>query len=228
MAVNPCCMPLQRGVIIMAIIDIVFAIFDLVVVILAIIAVTVNRDDHPELENEEITVTIVVCIILLIIAILGLLLSIRLYFGAQRRDIRNCRLWLIVKLVLFCIDLISLIVNFSAGDAGPLGSIVAILIMVYRIYMMYVVYCFIQELKLDLNRFAGGVTFAMHNYPPQNYPHQQPTVFISSNAATLNGGNPPPYSAQYPPPYSADLRHNQQAQNGLYNPNSQYYTTNNV
>lgn len=31
----------------------VFAIFDLVVVILAIIAVTVNRDDHPELENEE-------------------------------------------------------------------------------------------------------------------------------------------------------------------------------
>lgn len=178
---------------------------------------------------------------------MGLLLSLRLYFGAKKvtkyfhfhffrnilfsefltqlslpfqRDIKNCRIWLIVKIILFFIDVISLIVTYTAGDEESDKKVsvlvVTIIILIYRVYMKYCVYCFIQELKMHQERAGfqtrlasgGTAAYPMGTIPPNV--HQQPTVFVTATP------NP-----NYPPPYGAN---NQMT--GISNPN--YTTTNNL
>ncbi|OXA40474.1 uncharacterized protein LOC110860597 [Folsomia candida] len=218
MAINPCCMPLQRGVILMAIIDVIFAVGKLIVT--ALDFTTIYRESRNKPTESEKTVSIIVGILLFIVAIMGLLLSLRLYFGAKKRDIKNCRIWLIVKIILFFIDVISLIVTYTAGDEESDKKVsvlvVTIIILIYRVYMKYCVYCFIQELKMHQERAGfqtrlasgGTAAYPMGTIPPNV--HQQPTVFVTATP------NP-----NYPPPYGAN---NQMT--GISNPN--YTTTNNL
>ncbi|XP_021953111.1 uncharacterized protein LOC110849938 [Folsomia candida] len=96
---NPCCMPLKKGVTIMAVIDVILSTIYLIVLIVAV--VKYSRDSDKEDDDRDEEVAIWTSVFVIILAGLGLLLSLRLYNGAVHSNISYCRLWLIIKSVLY-------------------------------------------------------------------------------------------------------------------------------
>jgi len=231
-----CCISLQRGVIIMAVIDMVFAAINAGLWVMALIFVVGDIGDG-RYENEGATTARV--IISVIIAILGLLLSIRLYFGAKRKDIRNCKIWLIVKIILFIIDVVLIIVSLVTSDGDELNYAfyVTIGIMIYQLYMMFCVFCFIKQLGREQASSGthNGVQveqgYAMATYPGNG----QTQIYVSTTPypATTGYGYPPQqqqaYSQQPPPAYPYGWNGQGQTQTtGISNPHSQYHASTNA
>jgi hypothetical protein len=141
-----------------------------------------------------------------------------------QRDIRNCKIWLIVTLILTIIDIISYVINGAAGTVYAANITFSSLALIYNIYMMWVVYAFIQELKSDNSRLGfqarleDGAGYSMQSYPPPPaYNQNQPPV---TGHATVFSAQPVVYTTGQPQPSPA----------GYYpqNANNQYATTGNI
>ncbi|XP_021968737.1 uncharacterized protein LOC110863683 [Folsomia candida] len=151
MSCNPCCCcgSLQRGVIILAVIETILALMNLGTRIFALIAATNDSISWGDKSDNGETATVVTLSVNIVFAVLSLLLALRLYFAARKRDKKNCTIWLIVTAIITAITIIVVVVNVTKGVANTVELVATSVDIVYNFYMMWCVYAFIQEIKGD-------------------------------------------------------------------------------
>ncbi|CAL8083831.1 unnamed protein product [Orchesella dallaii] len=143
------CMSLQQGVKILAIIDAVLSTLGVVLYTLALIVLLADSEDL-DLPTDEKTVGVFIIALAIFIAILQILLAFRLYYGGVNRDSRNCRIWLIISVVIITVIGICFIVNVSTRRFDEYYGAGSVIGLVYKIYEMLVVSSFIKQLGTEM------------------------------------------------------------------------------
>jgi len=144
--VSPCCCSLQAGTKAVAILQIIGSI---VWIILSVLTMLGAKQHFDQQGKSMPAAVIAIGVIIILMFVLGLILGIVLLMGANARDLRKCRIWFNVTLVITIISIISIVFSaFSAGGANIQGVIQVL----FSIYFLWVVYAFMEEIK------SGGPT----------------------------------------------------------------------
>ncbi|ODM90743.1 hypothetical protein Ocin01_15937 [Orchesella cincta] len=195
MALNPClCIPLQKGVKILAIVD---AIFNLILF---------KTFSNVFFQNLDKGAAATVGVLALFITMLQFLLALRLHGGAKNEDIRKCRSWVISTVVIITIYIIILVFDRTSESFGGAELIVFLVLIFYKVFGIAVVVGYTELLKQ--NDQTGGD----YIYPTvTTRPRRQDPIYPPPQVYTVD--LPPSYfeiqnetkSVEPPPPYSTDL-----------------------
>ncbi|ODM88038.1 Major facilitator superfamily domain-containing protein 6 [Orchesella cincta] len=141
------CTSLQKGVKILAIIDLVSSALSFGLGVFFLVALFAVPADELDLDHDQKTVYIVAMAILLILCVGEILLAVMLFRGAKKNNYKSCRVWFLVTIGIVILSIISIIVNSSLGkfEGGSFAS--GLIHILYKIYEILVVYSFTQTLS---------------------------------------------------------------------------------
>ncbi|ODM95156.1 hypothetical protein Ocin01_11524 [Orchesella cincta] len=118
------------------------------------------------------SVVIGVAAVAIIISILQIILALRLFFAAKNRDYRNCRIWIIVTVIVVVINIASLILNSTSGEFDSLSFGITIFLVCYKLFELLVVISFLRTLRGADRNWEWGCMYATSTVPqPGTGPH---------------------------------------------------------
>jgi len=167
---NPCCMRMQLGITIMAIVDAVLALVKLILIIVTLLLLFKTIDEKGSDSNEvegcgffvsvsglgtNLTKIIfgVVFAILMIGAAIEIIFALILLLAARKMNRRIAGIWLVVAIIFLIIGF----GGFQTCDDGWPLFVWTILSFLYRIYMLVCVWFFIEGIKREeMGLVPGG------------------------------------------------------------------------
>ncbi|CAL8083837.1 unnamed protein product [Orchesella dallaii] len=193
MTLSPCpCMPLQAGVIIFAVIDIVIGILNLglfLLVLVGLLAIGLDGD----FGDVDKGVAFLIVISAIFIASVQLMFAFRLYHGGKTKDINKCRSWLIATIIIITIYVITLVSDKDYRDSRGVGFAIISALAIYKIYEIATVVAFIEQLKWNFVANHSAVILGEGN-------HVAPYIVANDLPPSYLETQNQPY-VEPPPPY---------------------------
>ncbi|CAL8083937.1 unnamed protein product [Orchesella dallaii] len=172
------CMSLQESVKVLAIIDALLSLLNIIFYITALVAIATDNLDYVQIDGQRAAAQ-VVAIILIAIYLLGsiiqILIAAKLYSGGKNKHYQRCKFWLKITYVLVVLQIIGLITDVSDGEFKGYSAAASFSDLLYKLYEMLVVSMFLTELE-DRHEQVGklesqaGVGVSSASSPFQNQP----------------------------------------------------------
>ncbi|CAL8141079.1 unnamed protein product [Orchesella dallaii] len=145
-----------------------------------------TEKEELELNERERNIALGTIALAILTAFLQILMALRLYKGAKNRDRKNIKIWLIISTITVIINLVSLIIEGSAGERTRIYIWTTTIIIIYKIYEIAVVFTFFKyslsprsQNENEVNEAVNSTPIAlatisqpgMYNSPPQAQHH---------------------------------------------------------
>ncbi|ODM91025.1 hypothetical protein Ocin01_15657 [Orchesella cincta] len=199
MAVKLCpCMPLEKGVKLLAIIDGIIGITNLLLFSFVLVGLKTHKEEFGLNDEEKQTVGPIL-IIEMTFSIVQIFMAVKLFDGAKLNDIRKCRTWIIVATILGLMEVCSSLKN--GEELNALSFRIFLVAIVYKVYAIFVVLSFTKELAREMpvhsivNLSATQPVALPEIYNGNQAQHQQ--VYYTNLECNYQNDKSPPYSSIY-------------------------------
>ncbi|ODM91027.1 hypothetical protein Ocin01_15656 [Orchesella cincta] len=137
MALDMCpCMPLQRGVELLAIIDAVLSVITvgLFLLALAIVGAMAFTEELGLSDGEKIVAVVAVLLVIAILAV-QVFMAVQLYYGAKTKDYGKCRRWFVFTVIMLLLNFYGILKKGSDMDNVS-----------FRLFLVELIYRFMNYL----------------------------------------------------------------------------------
>ncbi|ODM88772.1 hypothetical protein Ocin01_17910 [Orchesella cincta] len=186
------CMSLQESVKVLAIIDAVLSIFNLILYTLALVGAAAYTMEQTVDDKAAQGFAIFLVVLYLFGSIIQILIAFKLYSGGKNANYQSCKFWMKITYVLLIIQIVGIITDFSDGEFKGYMAGGSLIDLIYKIYEMLVVSYYLNELnerhelvgkmeKGEVHSTPGQTQSQLQPFYPPQHPYAPTTIGIGPN-----------------------------------------------